>query len=255
MGAKTAPVGGRKPFMGFGLDSLSRVIDLLPSIRGPAVLVQETRKMNTTNSVLLAASGTLLLTSVASAAVLLPGSSAGISGWSAMTGDLVYSKTYSFTAVGVPIGVPTATGTIEQSIYSLTSGELVFSLSITSLEADPGLVLSSMKLTDWAGFSVDADFVIGSGLSAPMQVARSSGSGNIVEWTNFEESLSDGKNSATMQIVSNAIGYLPDTARLHLTFNDGSFANVRIAAPSMIPAPGVASLLLGAAFCGIRRRR
>jgi len=204
---------------------------------------------------LIAAAATACAASLCSAAVLTPGSSAGLDGWVSPGGTVVHQQTHAFQAIGVPLGGYASTGSVEQTIISQASGDLVFSLRISSLSAAPDTTLTSVLLAQWSGFAVDADFALGSGLSAPMDVARSAGSGDKIEWSSFKESLSDGKTSAWMQIASDAVGYLPNMGRLILSFSDGSVAELKIAAPSIIPAPGAAALVVSAAFCGIRRRR
>lgn len=197
-----------------------------------------------------------MLSATAAAEMLPPGSTTSLSGWvPAAGGTEVHSQTTNFTATGVPIGVPTATGTVEQTVVQQLSGQLLFSLRITALMAPSDIHLTSVKVGQWAGFSVDTDFLLGSGLSSPGEASRSGGSGDFVSWSDFEGPMSDGKNTSWMQIETDAIGFIANAGRLVLEFSDGSRAHLAIAAPSTIPAPGAAALLLGAALCGIRRRR
>ncbi len=210
-------------------------------------------KMTTT---IVGLSSLLLALPTASAAILGPGDSAGLTGWSpAAGGTTLFSQSYSFQAITAPLGGVTATGTLEQEVIQQLSGELLFSLRISQLTSGPQTHLQSVLVGEWGGFQVDTDFELGSGLSTPTLASRSGGAGDKVWWSNFEGPVSDGKNTAEMQILTNAVNYAPDSGHLRLYFSDGSVASLAIAAPASIPAPGVVALLACAALSGIRRRR
>lgn len=195
-------------------------------------------------------------TAGASAAILTPGSSSGLTGWTpADGGSIIYSQSYSFASIGVPLGGVTSTGTLEQTITQQLSGELLFSLRISQLTTGADTHLSSVLVGKWAGFSVDTDFLLDSGLSNPAMASRSGGAGDKVSWSDFDGPMSDGKNTGWMQVLTNAVGYDVDTAHIVLNFSDGSRAQFGVAAPSTIPAPGAVALLIGAACFGTRRRR
>lgn len=198
---------------------------------------------------------TAMAASTASGALLVPGSSSPLSGWTpAAGGSQIYTMSYSFTAIDVPQGAGTATGLVEQTIELQNSGELIFSLRISQLNADSGVTVSTMSMAGWSGFSVDADYLLGSGAASPDLVSRSA-SGSVVTWANFNEPVSDGKSSAIMQTLTDASGYTESAARFTIEFSDGSRALMLVAAPSTIPSPGPVALLLGAAACAVRRRR
>ncbi|MBX3354220.1 MAG: hypothetical protein KF724_00805 [Phycisphaeraceae bacterium] len=198
---------------------------------------------------------TLGLSSGAAGAVLLPGDSVSLNGWTpAAGGSQIYSQDFSFTAIDVPNGANAATGVVRQTIETMTSGELLFGLRIIQLNADPGVFVSTMSMTRWGGFQVDTDFLLGSGNPAPGDAWRTA-NGVMVTWANFDQSLSDGKSSSWVQVLTNAVNFTPGISRLSLGFSDGSRADMSIAAPSAIPSPGPAVLLLGAVACAVRRRR
>jgi len=213
------------------------------------------RKNSIVVSSLLAAS--VLAVSTASGAVLVPGANASLTGWNlSQGGSQIYSKSFGFTAIDVPQGASAATGTLVQTIDMMDSGERVFGLRLSQFSADEGVSLTSLEMAGWTGFSVDADFMLGSGIASPGEVARSgfNNGGNLL-WSAFSGPMSDGKDSAWMQVVTDALGYTENKSRLTLSFSDGSRAVVLVAAPSAIPSPGAAVLLLGAAGFAVRRRR
>ncbi|MBM4112566.1 MAG: hypothetical protein FJ253_04200 [Phycisphaerae bacterium] len=192
----------------------------------------------------------------ASAEILPPGSSTALTGWvPAAGGTEIHSASYSFASTNVPVGGIVSTGTLDQTVKQQLSGELLFSLRISQLSTGPNTHLVGIMIGEWAGFSVDTDFLLGSGISDPGMAARSAGIGDVVSWSDFSGPMSDGKNTSWMQILTDAAGFTIDMSHIRLDFSDGSMAQFRIAAPSTIPAPGALALLLGAALGGLRRRR
>lgn len=216
-----------------------------------------TPSSRSTLGIAAAAAGAWLAAASAGAAVLVPGANANIGGWApAAGGSTIFTQNYNFTAIDVPNGSSAATGVLQQTIVQQLSGELLFNLAITSLAADEGVHVTSVENAGWATFSVDADFLLDSGPSAPGFVARSGfNNGGNVTWSDFSEAMTDGKSSALMQVLTDADGYVAAKARFTISFSDGSRSVLMIAAPSAVPAPGAVLLLLGAIPCAVRRRR
>jgi len=201
--------------------------------------------------------GSAMLASSASAAVLLPGGSANLSGWvPASGGNTIFSQSYAFTAIQVPQGSNAATGVLHQTITQQTSGELLFGLRIDQFSADAGVEATTLEMAGWKNFTVDADYLLASGMSSPQFIERSGfNNGGNLTWSQFSGPMDSGKSSAWMQVLTNAAGFVPDSVRLTLSFSDGSRAVFNVAGPSSIPTPGAAALLLGASLCVVRRRR
>lgn len=210
-----------------------------------------------TKNILAAAAGAFALSTTALSAVLVPGSSSALSGWApAASGNTVFSQNYAFTAIDVPQGSSAVTGVLEQTITTQPSGGLLFGLRVSQLNSESGAQISSIEMAGWKTFSVDTDFLLGSGATSPEFVERSGfNNGGNLKWSEFTAASSDDKSSSWLQVATDAVGFVSTSARLSVSFSDGSRALIFIAAPSSIPAPGAAALLLGAVACVVRRRR
>lgn len=201
------------------------------------------------------ASATGLLTilgaaAASNAAVLAPGASSSIGGWTGPTGGTtLLSQTLAFNS-------GTAWGSLEQTVQELTTGELFFELKVSELHANSGITLTGIRHDGWDGQQVDANFLLGSGASSPGTVSRGVPlGGTSVNWTAFESVLADGGDSALMQVYTKAESYTAQANWITLTFSDGSTASVFGAAPVAVPGPGSLALLGLAGVAGLRRRR
>ncbi len=183
--------------------------------------------------------------STAGAVTLTPGLNAVISGVASLPAyDTVVtsvSNPYTFSYTGM-------TGTVSETVYQNSTG-LLFTYTIKRAADAVNDAVARLSLTGFSAFSVNADYVAGTGIDAIM--ATRSGNGDTVGFT--LAGVTTGTQTDLLWIQTNAQYYTPTIGLLQ----DGGQAEVGLVGPTATPEPGTVALfstgLLG--LMGFRRKR
>jgi hypothetical protein len=142
------------------------------------------------------------------------------------------------------------TGSIDSKVYADTQG-LDFVYQFSNDQSSPDAILH-LAASSFSGYITDADYIPGTGATAPSTVSRDAAAGGDTVDFNFAlpNLVLPGTTSDVLVIKTNATSF----ALGNVSLQDGG--NATLVAPAPVPVPEPAAMaLLGMGICGLASRR
>jgi len=223
---------------------------------------EQMMNLNKTGIVLPVIAMALVLTTPASAAILLPGGTVVATPFSGSPGTLLASVTSPFVSV---LGPADFSGTATEAVYlDSVTGNLDFLYQWTN-SSTSGFPIEASTDANYAGFTTDIYSQLGgpafgpfsaSGTVAATSIARSLNGANVSFLFPVPNAVQPGETTAIRMIKTNATSFGPGTFSV---INQGTATLTNFFGPTgNTPEPGTVTLLagaLGVIALRLRRRR
>jgi hypothetical protein len=197
--------------------------------------------------------GTLSLSNIAKAVIILPGQTETPTGTETVTGTAIDTlSNVPFTGTDA-LGDTVFTGTItSQAVLDAFTGDFDFIYQFTNSANSPDTI-EHLTVGGLTGYTTDADYVAGTGTVAPGEVTRNASGYNVGFQFLGAGAVPQGATTDVLFIKTDAPTYTVGNA----VVQDGGNGNVAVLVPAgAVPEPATVSLIcVGAGALALRRRR